>query len=129
MKDLKAEALEQILEAERQVMLWEKKTQLERETQVPACKTLGVPSETPLVCIRLMYSDQEGEIVLYLLGLCANVNRKRMSVTHCTRITNMPWCSGNLLVPGTASVLEADGRGKRNLHCGRSYDRTPLDPI
>ncbi|CAM9308764.1 unnamed protein product, partial [Hapterophycus canaliculatus] len=32
-KDLKAEALEQILEAERQVMLWEKKTQLERETQ------------------------------------------------------------------------------------------------
>lgn len=34
MKDQKAEALEQILEAERQVMLWEKKMQLERETQV-----------------------------------------------------------------------------------------------
>lgn len=34
MKDLKAETLEKILEAERQVMLWEKKTQLERETQV-----------------------------------------------------------------------------------------------
>ncbi len=33
-KDLKAETLDQILEAERQVMLWEKKTQLERETQV-----------------------------------------------------------------------------------------------
>ena len=33
-KDLKAETLEKILEAERQVMLWEKKTQLERETQV-----------------------------------------------------------------------------------------------
>lgn len=34
MKDVKAETLDQILEAERQVMLWEKKTQLERETQV-----------------------------------------------------------------------------------------------
>ena len=33
-KDLKAETLEKTLEAERQVMLWEKKTQLERETQV-----------------------------------------------------------------------------------------------
>lgn len=33
-KDAKAETLQQILEAERQVMLWEKKTQLERETQV-----------------------------------------------------------------------------------------------
>lgn len=32
-KDSKAEAMEQILEVERQIMLWEKKTQLERETQ------------------------------------------------------------------------------------------------
>lgn len=32
-KDIKAETMEEILEAERQVMLWEKKTQLERETQ------------------------------------------------------------------------------------------------
>ncbi|CAM9386456.1 unnamed protein product [Ascophyllum nodosum] len=32
-KNAKTEALEQILEAERQSMLWEKKTQLERETQ------------------------------------------------------------------------------------------------
>ena len=34
-KGVKAETLEQILEAERQGMLWEKKMQLERETQVP----------------------------------------------------------------------------------------------
>lgn len=34
MKELKALTLEKILEAERQVMLWEKKMQLERETQV-----------------------------------------------------------------------------------------------
>lgn len=33
-KDRKADTLEQILEAERQVMLWEKRMQLERETQV-----------------------------------------------------------------------------------------------
>lgn len=33
-KSIKAETLEQILETERQIMLWEKKTQLERETQV-----------------------------------------------------------------------------------------------
>lgn len=38
-KDAKAETLEQILEAERQVMLWEKKTQLERETQVRIAKS------------------------------------------------------------------------------------------
>lgn len=38
-KDLKAETLEQILEAERQAMLWEKKTQLERETQVTKTTT------------------------------------------------------------------------------------------
>lgn len=35
-KSVKAETLEQILETERQIMLWEKKTQLERETQVRA---------------------------------------------------------------------------------------------
>lgn len=33
-KSVKAETLEQILETERQGMLWEKKMQLERETQV-----------------------------------------------------------------------------------------------
>lgn len=47
-KDLKAETLEQILEAERQVMLWEKKTQLERETQVRIPTNISHLQRTPL---------------------------------------------------------------------------------
>ncbi|CBJ31769.1 conserved unknown protein [Ectocarpus siliculosus] len=86
-KDLKAETLEQILEAERQVMLWEKKTQLERETQAALDPGVGksevrtMEREIHRMRIRLEGLKREQERMIQEMER-AIAKREQIAVRH-----------------------------------------------